>query len=466
MNSHTRLAFALFLISLYLSPVASARQQAADAWLAETAVPALTMQLTTHPRFKGQSVRIVVFENDQPAALSNMLAMSFRDHLADAVIDVPSIRVISSPAPGSSSDCSRDDVHYLIGLQISSLGEDRVRIDLRVLDSEDGTWVPGFDLSWRGSLSRSQRWELKQSRTDPAFRGHRAAPFQPTQFDLLATTVARDLGCQSMREMHGEYVVLLSDDAATAGQHSIAELVAHNLTAFQTLQFTTDPTQANAVLRGEAHAIDTTLQQYWATISPLDPTSDLATLSSSAYVNLGSPPGSDTTVPRSNEPVLASAQLINQDSQCPLGDGSCVAMQVRTSADAVVFFLNHQKSHGLVRLSGAECGRRGNARVARANQVLTHSLPVTSPAPDAVSLAKGWSLEPEADTYYAIAVSNSEAAHIVSRHIQQLPQRCTAAVRFGLNGDRLEDWMRELVEKTDPWRAFVDWQAIQVRNVY
>jgi hypothetical protein len=461
-------AFILLCVVAALPLNASARQPAADVWLAETAAPAVKMQLATHPRFKGQSVRIVVFEDDRPAAMSNMLAMSFRDHLADAVIDVPGIRVVSAPGPGGAPDCATDDVHYLIGLQISPFGEDRVRIDLRVLDAEDGAWVAGFDLSWRGPLSRSQRWALTQTRTDPAFRGHRTAPFEPTQFDLLATTVARDLGCQSMRQMHGEYVVLLGDDDSSPALHDIAELVAHNLASYQTLQFTTDPAQANAVLRGKAHSIDTGLQQYWAIISPLDTTSDLATLSASVYVRINSQLDSDTTVPRSDESVLTSTQLVTlaDQHQCRLGEDGCVAMQIQTRTDAVVFFLNHQKSHGLVRLSDAECRQRTSARIARAEQTLLQPLPLFSLRPDAASATQDWSLNPDADTYYALAVSNSEAAHILSQHLQKLPQRCTAAVRFGLDGPRLESWMKEFVANLEAWQPYVDWQAIQVRNVY
>ena len=141
-------------------------------------------------------------------------------------------------------------------------------------------------------------------------------------------------------------------------------------------------------------------------------------------------------------------------------------MQIRTSANAVVFFLNHQKSHGLVRLSDSQCRSRTDARVARANQALLQPLPLFSLAPDAASSRPIWTLQPETDTYYAIAVSNSEAAHVLSQYLQQLPQRCTAAARFGLEGDRLESWMREFVEKVTAFEPYVDWQAIQVRNIY
>jgi hypothetical protein len=362
-----------------------------------------------------------------------------------------------------------DEANYLVGLQISSLSDDQARIDLRVLDTADGTWVSGFDLSWRGTLSRSQRWELTQSRTDPAYRGRRSAPFESTQFDLLATTIARDLGCQSLRQMHGEYVVLVENNGDSAETlNDVSELIAHNLATYQSMQFTTDPGQANAVLQSKAHTIDSELQQYWATIAPLDPAADLPTLSANAYVQYGAFGADPFTVPRNGQTVLTSANLVRTSDRaaCRANESDCVAMQVRTNANAVVFFLNHQKSHGLVRLSDAECRTRTDARIARANQALIQPLPLFSLAPDAASSKPVWTLQPDTDTYYAIAVSDSEAAHVLSQHLQKLPQRCTAAARFGLEGDRLESWMREFVQKVGAFEPYVDWQAIQVRNVY
>jgi len=145
---------------------------------------------------------------------------------------------------------------------------------------------------------------------------------------------------------------------------------------------------------------------------------------------------------------------------------SCLAMHIQTDRAAVVFFLNHQKSHGLVRLSNRECSTRPDARILRARESMSMPLPVDVLSPDAVSSTDAWPLAPEGDTYYAIAVSNSEAAHVLSRLLQRLPQRCTAAVRFGLQDESLQLWMTEFANTVDKWRDDVDWQGIQVRNVY
>lgn len=94
------------------------------------------------------------------------------------------------------------------------------------------------------------------------------------------------------------------------------------------------------------------------------------------------------------------------------------------------------------------------------------ALPIGVLSANSTSSADTWSMEPEGDTYYALAVSNGEAAHLFSRLLQRLPQRCTAAVRFGLRDESLQDWMTDFTRMVDQWRDHVDWQGIQIRNVY
>ena len=66
----------------------------------------------------------------------------------------------------------------------------------------------------------------------------------------------------------------------------------------------------------------------------------------------------------------------------------------------------------------------------------------------------------------SVAVSDSEIAHLLARHIQKLPQRCTSAVRFGLREEALERWLTRFAGIVGKRPGHVDWQAVQVRNVY
>ncbi len=460
----------LVAISIVAAPGPSdARQPIAEDWISETAVPAMLTQLSAHPRFKGESVRVVVFVDGKPAPLSNALAISFRDKLADAIIAVPDIRISPPVSRNNGTDCTWNDAHYYVGLQISRTAKERFRIDLHALDLEDQAWVAGFDPFWEGSLSRSQRRAFDKASADASFLGERSVPFSVSESDMIAASLARELGCASLRQMTGEYLVLLDDNSDLAAPlDGIAELISNNLAAGQSLQFTSDPDRANAVLTGKAHSIDADLHQYWATVAPLDPGSELPALNASTYVRTGTARVNRVQIPASQNMLLSSTRLTdtNGTGACNSDRKTCVAMQVRAGEDAVVFFLNHQVNHGLVRLSGPGCRPQTDARVVRAHETISQPLPLFTLMPDATSRSTEWSASPDADTYYAIAVNDSKAAHILSRHLQKLPQRCSAAVRFGLEGEKLENWMSVFAQTMTQWRSHVDWQAIRVRNVY
>jgi len=485
----------------------AARQPDLGTWLGKDVTPFVTEQLTTHPRFKGELVRFVVFKDGNPAPRSDALAVSLRDRLVDAVIDVPGVRVGWPNSSGDTSrdqtaiDCSKDAVHYYIGLEVSQAGNDQYKVDLRALDLEDRSWATGFAMSWQGTLSRSERRAFQRIAADQSFRGQRSVPFSDSQPDLLAAYLAHELGCELLRQVSGEYLVILNrDDEHTVPLDGVVELVSNNLSGYQAVQVTADTDRANAVLRGKAHHVDDDLYQYWITVAPTESSSELPALSASAYVHL---PGlhaeqnyqlarpqtsamlAPSLVVQSDADVLSSIRIVelrgayacnsgNVSFQSQIQRGSrlqdwlddCFALQVQTKEDAVVFFLNHQLNHGLVRLSGRDCSQRTEARIARADKTLEYALPLLALTRDASSPATGWRLNPDADIYYAIAVSDSKAARALSRQLDQLPRRCTISVHPGLDGARLENWLARFSAAVEQWQPYVDWQAVRVRNVF
>jgi hypothetical protein len=132
----------------------------------------------------------------------------------------------------------------------------------------------------------------------------------------------------------------------------------------------------------------------------------------------------------------------------------------------VVFFLNHQLNNGLVRLADAACLERTSARIVRTDQQLQFALPPDSLPSAAWSAAESWQLQPDLDTYYAVAATDTKAARALSQHIEQLPKRCSASVRPGLEGLALRQWIEELTEIVRHWEPAIDWQTIRVKNIY
>jgi hypothetical protein len=163
--------------------------------------------------------------------------------------------------------------------------------------------------------------------------------------------------------------------------------------------------------------------------------------------------------------LLANLRLVELDDRRSCNSRSeCFALQASSHSDAVVFFLNHQLNHGLVRLG--DCEQRATARVVRANDAVSFSLIKDSMGSGNWQAGDRWDLDPTKDTYYAVAASDAKAARAISRHIERLPLRCSPSLRSGLQGAALQRWLDELNAISAHWASSVDWQAIRVETLY
>jgi hypothetical protein len=465
-------------------------------------MPYVSAQLTTQPRFRNELLRFVVLTDENPQSASNKLALALRDRLQNSLADVPGIRIawqpeqrISATANGNI-DCTKDDVHYYIGIELTEDRSGSVNIAVRALDLEDRTWVAGFSRSWHGPLSTPQRRLLRQPETDLSFRGQRGAPYDDSQTDLLAAHLAHDLGCALLRQTAGEYIVSAADTEASVdpviGTTSMIELISNNLADYRAVQNSATTANANAVLEGKAHQIDDELFQYWITITPIDANSDMPTLSSSAYIRIPEiyaaailEPEVRISMSKRDSGFLDTLQIVELRNvrSCAVGnssfrssremnggysfaDSDCYALEVGSTADAVVFFLNHQLNHGLVRLADNSCSQRTSAKIARTNKQIRFPLPLESLPSSSWAAAKSWQLQPDKDTYYVIAATDTKAARALAQHIERLPKRCTASVRGGLEGAELQRWLEELALVTEHWQSAIDWRSIRVKSVY
>ena len=489
----------MMLLLASLSAGAASRHTDLDNWITDDLTPFVREQLKAHPRFKGESLRFVALQNGKPQATSNSLALRIRDRLREAAADVPGVRIawppndphyLSNTGPGDV-DCTKSEVHYIIGIEMQLVDSGSLAVEIRALDVEDRTVVAGFSKSWKGPISSRQYREFRRIETDATFRGEREAPYEDSQTDLLAAHLAHDLGCNLLRQTEAEYVITGSGSGAESDPVSnMAELVSNNLARYNTLQFSSADESANAIIEGKAHQIDEDLYQYWITVQPKDQDSDLQALSASAYVRLpeqftiaamSAVPGpalqsnadflASLRIVELQEPGACLAKRINSSSpgyRRPYVNNNedCYALAVQSTHDAVVFFLNHQLNNGLVRLADTSCLQRTSARIVRTDQQVQFALPPDSLPSAAWSPAESWQLRPDLDTYYAIATTDTKAARALSQHIEQLPKRCSASVRPGLEGAALRRWLEELTKINEHWEPAIDWQTIRVKNIY
>ncbi len=476
------------LVAQGIPTTAQSKEKDLDRWVDRDLVPFVQQQLIMHPRFKGETVMFVVLDDNTPAPVSNALALSLRDRLLDAAVDTTGVSIgwqqgRQRATDLQSNDCTRDSVHYYIGVEITQNLDSSYSVGVRALDLEDRNWVTGFGRSWRGKLSAIQRQAMRQVRIDETFIGAREVPFNVAQTDLLAAHLAHELGCRLLQGREDEYIVATTTRSAGDNElQGAVQLVSNNLANREALQLTGNPENANADLQGKAHLIDGQLYQYWVTITPRDPDGELTALSTSAYIELpwrnqqpivqaaalaksapvvsASAAPAKISIPNSGTEALLEPLRISERSH-----DRFALLQSTANGDAIVFFLVHQANHGLVRLGGGDCRQRTKARVARSNEPLAFRIPVTLHSNVKTTETYYWFVEPDVDTYYALAVSDSKVARRIANHVDALPLRCTQSSRRGLEGQPLRDWLEELAIIAADSAEHIDWRGVRVRNV-
>jgi hypothetical protein len=498
---------ALIVVCLALASFGvQAAERNLDRWFDQDLVPYVTSQLVEHPRFKGESVMFVVFEDNVPASVSNTLAVSLRDRLLDAALNTPGVVVGrrqggATASPGAQPvDCTTDEVHYFVGISLTRRIDGLSGVSVRAFDLEDGNWVSGFGKAWQGALSSVQQRAMRQTTTDATFRGARDVPFAADESDLLAAYLAHELSCALLRETTGRYIVATEQASETEDELAVTvQLVGNNLASHDALELSGDETQVNATLSGKAHQIDGTLYQYWLTVTPTDADAELSTLSASAYVLLpgyrlageptlpdrGPPPAADiyatVDIPHGGGDALLGPMRLqkSQDHRTCARSGStsvrassygdpqqqCSVLIAEARADAIVFVLAHQANYGLVRVGGPECRERTAPHVVTRGSAMRYPVPFAAIGSSEMRETAEWRAAPGVDTYYAFAVSNARAAREFANHIDALPLRCSQSLRRGLENNALHRWLEEFAVLAGRHAPHVGWRAIEIKDV-
>ncbi len=480
-------AIALTVALFAVSAAHAARSDTIEQWVSSTA-DKVAKELRDHPRFKDAAVRIVVMHDGQPTARPSQLELELRETLQQRIVGKPGVRVNSSNVIEHSGELSGGGsavcppvVQYLIGLDVVAGSASDDRATLRALDLVENSYVSGFRFTWRGNLSRAQSRKLQSPALDRSFLGDRSVPYEINQADLMAMRLGLELRCALMREVSGDYVLHTPDDASAESLGALTELVNNHLSGISTVRWSASPEDATAIVQGKAHRVDGDLHQYWLTVMPVDSSGELKPLSASVYVRMPEQymtASLDARAPPKSALFESLALVRQHNNACRTSKphsfrtnrvrgsiADCWALRIKTTDDAVVFVLHHQQNNGLVRLADDGCRDRPTARIARAEEGITFRLP-TDLLRDEWRNEDTWRVEPDADTYYAIAISDSKAARDFAAHLAQLPERCTASVRPGYEGTALASWLNQLTAQFERWQSSVDWDAIRIKNVY
>jgi len=489
-RSNPRRLFSLVaLVALFLArPVTAMAEQDLDIWLDREVEPWLTEQMVTHPRFKGLPLRVSVMRGGEPEPNPDGLSLWIAERLGDRLARTPGVRLVAARGEmtldydGSTRlDCRPPPERYLIGVETDLRGSG-ARVQIRVMDLDEGSWVAGSARSWNGRLKAADRRRSAERHELDWLRGQRALPFTAGQPDLVASRIAANLACDLLahpaEDLRAWVVPAAEDPLADAA----TGLVAQHLARAGVLRLVEASASANVLIRGEGHDLEAGLQQFWVSVRPAAPDEELPSVAAAAYVSVqpaspapvaeGRTMMAESPVAPAPEPVqrLASVpgieplRLLRMAEPCEPGrclgpaataEPSGVALidhrlvvEVEARTTVEVYLLALRSGRGLVRMAPAGCGISAPVRLSPGDRLRHPLFSQTVAAGDAESL-----------TVFAVGVGDDRTSGRLRELVERLPSDCGSRA---LNGAALERWNRALSRAMPAAGDALDWRGLRL----
>ena len=482
------------------------REQALNEWVDTELAPYLAEQLSSHPRFRGEPVLLVSMSGADVTPDIDELSESIRDQIHSELLNAQGVHLIWRPTVKpwqhhrslAKVDCDDNrQVHYFIGIDTKLTPEGDLRVAVRALDVEAQSWVSGFGKQWRGDASSRHTRALARRHTDEYLRGLRVLPFEDAQSDLLAAYLATNLSCL-VRQLGTDEILIYPEPLAKSPEtlHRTLDLVGNYLARFREVRVTKKRSEANFVLRGEAHDIHDGLYQLWALVESADNGEHLQGADTEAYVKVqparARPVAATTVVPapipsavpvapstpsvvpqplarktvlsdlrlmRPRHPrVCGSSRGLPPGSWVPtryevLTPNACFAIEFDIEQDAYVFLLKHDSNGGIERMLSNLCNGYGRA--------FSRGVTLRYPRPRGTRIP----YRPSEETFYAIAARDARASRSVADHLARLADPCERWLSRAIHQAEFETWLHDLRRLTVAYPGEIEWRALRVRHI-
>lgn len=170
-----------------------------DAWLEATAAE-LGTTLSRHPRFRGETVRLVSVTAGATDGRSNQLAEAIERRLRQHLLAVEGVR-LALDEPRRECQPPRQ-IGYLLRVEVGAAGGREGRVHVAVVDVAESVWVSGISHEWQGRLSSAQRAALSAPVTR-GVPGSAGGPIPLQNAADVAQAIKHDLACTLPRNLSG-----------------------------------------------------------------------------------------------------------------------------------------------------------------------------------------------------------------------------------------------------------------------
>ena len=360
------------LFCLFLAAAQTVSAESAVSWADQSLTPWLVQQLTGHPRFKGEPVRVAAFQGDTEDATPNLLSASLVSRMESRLGQENGVRLAwrppspdwSAAVPSLKPSCRPGEESYVIAIESGLLADAAgAFIRVRILDVRDRQWVPGALVEWHGRPDAGERRMLASETRRGEFAGSRDLPYKAGEEDLLAARAAESLACALLAHPAENLRLWYRAEARESAEQTVARLVPQYLARAGLVRLAETESEANMVLAVESQALDQATRQLWIVVEPAAADPDLPSVRTSLYASQRT----GLTTPVAERPS-AEAEKPPGPLATVLRPGECRSRQCREtglSAEPVVEVgvrgLQHVEllavtdGGGLVRLDSGDC---------------------------------------------------------------------------------------------------------------
>lgn len=414
-------------------------------WLDTQVLPELTLMLGEHPRFKGETIRLVSLDGGRPTDRSSRLHQAVQAHVTQRLLKNPGVR-IALPDQAERSCAVTEQVVYLLGVEIERDGSGYHKLNIGMIDVAESVWVSGVNHTWRGRLTATETAALAQE-VASAPAGTVDNPLPVGSSRQIAESMHRHLRCAHPEGLDGP--VYLAPAAEPELNRVLASLRSELATA-PIVALTGDQDASQWVLSlstshpgtgGRLRQLGLLLTEQQGQV-----TQQVATVYVSGWHSTGATPA-DTQIAeydrQTNGELLSEMQLAPAASEgiCDVDAArsrQCAEVSFHLQEDAYLFVLSSSDR----RLTSTSCESRLVQASAGERRYRLRLPPSSGTLPDA--------------GVYAIAVRDRQAASAISRHIR------TGVCSRPLAGSSA--WLTGLDTLLETHAGSTEWRAIHVSH--
>lgn len=161
-------------------------------WIDSEAAPGLAETLANHPRFRGETIKVVSMRAGRTLEAASRLHQAVEQRLTQQLLQYPGVRIVWNE---SLQPCGTPQpVTYLLGVELERDGSSSHKANIGMIDVSESLWVSGVNLSWQGRLTSAERGAFQRA-VEALPRGTIDSPMAVTDSRRIAELMEQSLRC-------------------------------------------------------------------------------------------------------------------------------------------------------------------------------------------------------------------------------------------------------------------------------